>query len=82
MRNVVTSGTGTSAAISNIEVCGKTGTSENPGGKDHSLFIGFAPYDNPEIAVCSIMENAGFGATYAAPATKAVIEKYFALKQY
>ncbi|MBR3934274.1 MAG: peptidoglycan glycosyltransferase [Clostridia bacterium] len=87
MRNVVTSGTGKSAALPNIEVCGKTGTSENAltaqggknAGKTHSLFIGFAPYDNPQIAVCVIMEYAGFGATYAAPAAKAVMQKYFEL---
>ena len=87
MRNVVTSGTGKSAALPNIEVCGKTGTSENAltaqggknSGKTHSLFIGFAPYDNPQIAVCAIMEYAGFGATYAAPAAKAVMQKYFEL---
>ena len=85
MLEVVNSGTGKAAAIDGIEVCGKTGTSENPltasGGenskKTHALFIGFAPYENPEIAVCVVMEHAGFGGTYAAPAAKKVMEKYF-----
>lgn len=85
MRNVVATGTGKNAAISGIDVCGKTGTSENSltaaGGvnssKTHSIFIGFAPYDNPEIAVCCVMEHAGFGGTYAAPAARNVMKKYF-----
>lgn len=87
MKNVVTSGTGRNAAINGIEVCGKTGTSENSltatGGanssKTHSIFIGFAPYENPEIAVCCIKEYAGFGGTYAAPAARNVLKKYFEL---
>lgn len=85
MRNVVKEGTGRTAAINGIEVCGKTGTSENSltatGGenskKTHSVFIGFAPYDNPEIAICVIKEYAGFGASYAAPAAKTIMQKYF-----
>ncbi len=89
MRNVVTSGTGKNAAINGIEVCGKTGTSENnltaTGGansnKTHSVFIGFAPYDDPEIAICVIKEYAGFGASYAAPAARTVLQKYFELSQ-
>ena len=87
MLDVVNLGTGKAAAIHGINVCGKTGTSENPltalGGanskKTHALFIGFAPYENPEIAVCVVMEHAGFGGTYAAPAAKKVLEKYFEL---
>ena len=85
MLDVVKNGTGTSAQISGIEVCGKTGTSENnvtaKGGADsaktHALFVGFAPYDNPEIAVCVVVEYAGFGSTYAAPAARKVMQKYF-----
>lgn len=85
MLEVVNSGTGRAAAINGIEVCGKTGTSENPltasGGanskKTHALFIGFAPYEDPEIAICVVMEHAGFGGTHAAPAAKMVLEKYF-----
>lgn len=64
------------AQIPDIVVCGKTGTAENPHGKDHSIFIAFAPKDNPEIAVAVFVENGGFGATWAAPIASLVIEKY------
>ncbi len=62
--------------IPGIDICGKTGTAQNPHGKDHSLFISFAPRYNPKIAVAVIVENAGFGSTYAAPISNLVIEKY------
>ncbi|HKK42639.1 MAG TPA: penicillin-binding protein 2 [Bacteroidales bacterium] len=65
-----------SAAIKDIVVCGKTGTAQNPHGKDHSVFIAFAPMDNPKIAIMVVVENAGFGATYAAPIASLMIEKY------
>ncbi len=64
------------AALQDIIVCGKTGTAENPHGEDHSVFIAFAPRDNPEIAIAVYVENAGFGATYAAPVASLMIEKY------
>ncbi len=64
------------AAIDSIIVCGKTGTAENPFGEDHSVFIAFAPMDNPKIAIAVYVENAGFGATYAAPVASLMIEKY------
>ncbi|MBP1667629.1 MAG: Penicillin-binding protein 2, partial [Bacteroidetes bacterium] len=64
------------AAIDSIIVCGKTGTAENPHGEDHSVFIAFAPKDNPKIAIAVYVENAGFGATYAAPVASLMIEKY------
>lgn len=76
MRKVVTSGTGMRAAISDIEVCGKTGTVENVHGKDHSTFIAFAPKDNPKIAVAVYVENGGYGSTYAAPISSLVIEQF------
>ena len=76
MRMAVTGGTCRLANLTDIEVCGKTGTAQNPHGKDHSAFIGFAPYDNPKIAVCAYVENAGFGATYGVPIGSLVIEKY------
>lgn len=76
MRMSVTGGTCRRAAIPGIEVAGKTGTAQNPHGKDHSAFIGFAPYDNPKIAVCAYIENAGWGATYGVPIGSLVIEKY------
>ena len=64
------------AALQDIIVCGKTGTAENPHGKDHSVFIAFAPKENPKIAIAVYVENAGFGATYAAPVASLMIEKY------
>ncbi|HAX94820.1 MAG TPA: penicillin-binding protein 2 [Bacteroidales bacterium] len=66
------------AAIKDIIVCGKTGTAQNPHGnrKDHSVFIAFAPKDDPKIAIAVYVENAGFGATYAAPVASLMIEKY------
>lgn len=76
MRMAVTGGTCKRANLKNIEVCGKTGTAQNPRGRDHSAFIGFAPYNDPKIAVCVYVENAGFGATYGVPIGSLVIEKY------
>jgi penicillin-binding protein 2 len=64
------------AAIPDIRVCGKTGTSQNPHGKDHSVFVAFAPKDNPQIAIAAYIENAGFGGTWAAPIASLMIEKY------
>jgi len=69
-------GTARSVAMSDIIICGKTGTAENPFGEDHSVFIAFAPKDNPKIAIAAYVENAGFGATYAAPVASLMIEKY------
>lgn len=57
-------------------VCGKTGTVQNPHGADHSVFIAFAPKDEPKIAIAAFIENSGFGATYAAPISGLIIEKY------
>ncbi len=62
--------------VPGLEICGKTGTSENPQGKDHSVFIGFAPRNDPKIAVCVYVENAGFGSTAAVPIGSLVMEKY------
>ncbi len=76
MRMAVTGGTCRLANLKDIEVCGKTGTAQNPHGKDHSAFMGFAPYNDPQIAVCVYVENAGFGATYGVPIGSLVIEKY------
>jgi len=59
-----------------IEVCGKTGTAENPHGRDHSLFMGFAPKDNPQLAVAVVIENGGFGATFAVPIARLIVQKY------
>jgi penicillin-binding protein 2 len=76
MEDVVISGTARSAAIKDIIVCGKTGTAQNPHGKDHSVFIAFAPKDNPKIAIAVLVENAGYGATYAAPIASLMMEKF------
>jgi len=77
MYNVVNGG-GTAAAIrtSQVEIAGKTGTAQNPHGKDHSWFICFAPYDNPKIAICVLVENAGWGAAVAAPIAQRIVLKY------
>lgn len=76
MEEVVNSGTATRARIDSIAVCGKTGTVENKPYKDHSVFMAFAPRDNPKIAVAVIVENAGFGGTWAAPIASLMIEQY------
>ena len=76
MRMAVTGGTCRRAAIPGIEVCGKTGTAQNPHGNDHSAFMGFAPYHEPKIAVAVYVENGGWGATYGVPIGSLVMEKY------
>ena len=69
-------GTAGNVRLGNTIVCGKTGTAENPHGKDHSWFVGFAPMDDPRIAVCAMVENAGFGSTVAAPIVRDVVDLY------
>lgn len=69
-------GTATRVAVKGLDICGKTGTAQNPHGKDHSVFICFAPRDNPKIAVAAYIENAGFGATWAAPIASLLVEMY------
>jgi penicillin-binding protein 2 len=76
LEKVVEAGTARGAKIPDISFCGKTGTAQNPHGKDHSIFSGFAPKDNPKIAIAVFVENAGFGATYAAPIASLMVEKY------
>lgn len=76
MRMAVTGGTCRAAAFPGVNVAGKTGTAQNPHGKDHSAFMGFAPYEEPKIAVCCYVENAGFGATFGVPIGSLVMEKY------
>ena len=71
-----TGGTAHGAQIPGIKVCGKTGTAQNPHGKDHSIFMSFAPREKPEIAISVYVENAGFGATWAVPIGSLMIEKY------
>ena len=76
MRMAVTGGTCRAANLKDIAVCGKTGTAQNSHGRDHSIFMGFAPMNNPKIAICVYVENAGFGATYGVPIGSLMIEKY------
>jgi penicillin-binding protein 2 len=76
MEAAVNAGTATIAALKDIIICGKTGTAQNPHGKNHSVFIAFAPKENPKIAIAVYVENAGFGATFAAPIASLMIEKY------
>ncbi len=78
MSRVVNSGNGTAyfSRINDIEVCGKTGTVQNPHGENHSVFVAFAPRVNPKIAIAVVVENAGYGATWSAPIASLMIEKY------
>ncbi|WP_051291194.1 penicillin-binding protein 2 [Pedobacter glucosidilyticus] len=69
-------GTGYFSKIVDIEICGKTGTVQNPHGADHSVFVAFAPRQNPKIAIAVVVENAGFGSTWSAPIASLMIEKY------
>ena len=69
-------GTASIAAVEGLDICGKTGTAQNPHGHDHSVFICFAPKDNPKIAVAAYVENGGFGASYAAPIASLMTEMY------
>jgi len=82
MRRVVNEAGGTArlARLDSIIVCGKTGTVQNPHGKDHSVFIAFAPIHNPKIAIAVFVENSGFGGTWAAPIASLMIEKYLKRK--
>jgi penicillin-binding protein 2 len=78
MRRVVQEpgGTGGLARVKGIESGGKTGTAQNPHGKDHAWYIGFAPFDHPKIAIAVLIENAGFGGSFAAPIAGMCIERY------
>lgn len=76
MRRVMTNGTGRWHQVDSLHMCGKTGTVQNPHGKDHAIFIGFAPMESPKIAVAVVVENAGFGATWAAPIASMMMEQY------
>ena len=76
MRMAVTGGTCKGANLPGLDVCGKTGTVQNPHGRDHSVFMGFAPKEDPKIAICVYVENAGFGAQVAVPLGAMVLERY------
>lgn len=74
----VVNGAGTAGNIRlpDIAIAGKTGTAQNPHGDDHAVFVGFAPYENPKIAIAVIVENVGFGSVHAAPIARDVIKAY------
>lgn len=76
MARVMTDGTGRWYNMPELQICGKTGTVENPHGEDHALFIGFAPQEDPKIAIAVAVENAGFGSKTACPIATLVIEQY------
>ena len=82
MRAAVTGSTGSATCRSvgymlpGVEACGKTGTAQNPHGKDHSVFMGFAPMDDPKIAICVYVENGGFGAVYGVPIGAMMMDLY------
>ena len=76
MHRVMLYGTGRWYPIEGIETAGKTGTAQNSHGKDHAIFIGFAPVEDPQIAVAVVVEYAGFGATWACPVASLLMEQY------
>ena len=73
-------GTGRWYKIPGIVSCGKTGTVQNNRGKDHAFYIGYAPRENPQIVIAAVVENAGFGATWAAPISSLMMEQYLTKK--
>lgn len=76
MRMAVTGGTCRKANLPDFAICGKTGTAENPHGKDHSLFMGFGPLEEPRVTIAVMVENGGFGATYAVPIGRLMLDYY------
>ncbi|HVW98444.1 MAG TPA: penicillin-binding protein 2 [Mucilaginibacter sp.] len=76
MQAVVDHGTGIQSKIPGIVMCGKTGTAQNPGGENHSVFVAFAPREHPKIAIAVVVENSGEGAHWAAPIASFIVEKY------
>uniref|UniRef100_A0A7V1EIE4 Penicillin-binding protein 2 n=1 Tax=candidate division WOR-3 bacterium TaxID=2052148 RepID=A0A7V1EIE4_UNCW3 len=81
LSNVVVKGTGMMAQVQGFEVSGKTGTAENPHGEDHSLFVGYAPKENPRMLVCVVVENAGHGGSVAAPIVGRIIKTYYEINK-
>jgi len=72
-------GTGLASNCAPVHVAGKTGTAQNPHGDSHAWFIGFAPYEAPQIAICVFVENGGSGGAVAAPVARRMIKHYFEL---
>ena len=81
LRQTILKGTGWRANIQELAVAGKTGTAQNPQGETHAWFIGFAPYENPEVCITVFIENGGEGGVEAAPIARAMLEKYFNIKR-
>ena len=79
MRETVMSGTGRTADVPGLRVCGKTGTAEAPGGGEHAWFTCFAPAERPELVVTVLIERGGYGARAAAPVARAVLQEAEAL---
>src|SRR6202011_2293368 len=73
MVEVVKRGTGTAARLPGVTVAGKTGTATNPHGRSHAWFVAFAPAEAPRVAVAVVVENVGYGGTYAAPIAREVL---------
>ncbi len=78
----ISGGTASAARLYDVEVCGKTGTAQNSQGQDHSWFVCFAPRENPQIALCVFVENAGFGGAVAAPISQKILDTYFHPEKY
>ncbi len=76
MHEVTKTGTASAIALKDIQIAGKTGTVQNPHGKNHSAYMAFAPVNNPKIAIAVVVEEAGYGATWAAPIAHLMIERY------
>lgn len=81
LRQAILKGTGWRANIKELAVAGKTGTAQNPHGETHAWFIGFAPYEDPEICITVFLENGGEGGEAAAPIARAMLEKYFSIQK-
>ena len=79
MRHAVQTGTAKKADLPGLDVCGKTGTAQNPHGEDHAWFVCFAPMDDPEIALAVVVENAGFGSAAALPVAVGLLRQHFGL---
>jgi penicillin-binding protein 2 len=76
LRVVHGKGTATRIKIPGVKIAGKTGTAQNPFGKNHAVFIAYAPFENPQIAVAVIVENVGYGSSHAAPIARDIIKTY------
>ncbi len=81
LRQAILKGTGWRANIEELAIAGKTGTAQNPQGETHAWFIGFAPYEDPEICITVFLENGGEGGEAAAPIARAMMEKYFNIQK-